>query len=231
MSVRVMTQVWETPMPAKDKLVLLALADCANDEGLAWPSITTLARKCGCDERTVQRNLRELEKACAVKREEVIGKGCRYIVTPRQYVTPGKKSPVTKTTKTPGKLPPKPSRTVNEGLADAKPMRAKGWPEIPDWIPAVPWNAYHKMRGNKRAKATPRAVELLLKDLTRWRAKGHDPGVILDASTVNNWTGLFEPKEVTNGKEFRGSGSNGPDKRSGLARAIDGELSALSAFP
>lgn len=125
-----MSAVWEFDLPAKDKLVLLALADCANDEGLAWPSIATLARKCGCDQRTIQRNLRDLEKRGLFRREEVIGKGCRYIFNPRQIATPGKTSPVTKTTKTPGKLPPKPSRTVN------KPKEARAH-ELPlDWSPA-----------------------------------------------------------------------------------------------
>jgi hypothetical protein len=38
-----------------EKLVLLALADCANDEGRCWPSASTLARKTGEGERTVRR--------------------------------------------------------------------------------------------------------------------------------------------------------------------------------
>jgi hypothetical protein len=84
MSVRVMSAVWAMDLPAKDKLVLLALADCANDEGIAWPSIATLARKCGCDERTIQRNLRGSELAGIIRREEVPGRGNRYHFNPRQ---------------------------------------------------------------------------------------------------------------------------------------------------
>lgn len=125
-----MTLVWDLKIPAKDKLILLALADCANDEGLAWPSIATMARKCGCDERTVQRNLRTLEEAGFIRREEVPGRGNRYHVLPRQIVTRVRKSPVTKTAKTPGKLPPKPSRTVNN-----KPEGAHALPD--GWMPVV----------------------------------------------------------------------------------------------
>lgn len=128
MSIRVMSAVWEMDLPAKSKLVLLALADCANDEGLAWPSIATIARKCGCDQRTVQRNLRDLESAGLIAREEVTGKGCRYRFSPRQIATPGKMSPVTKTTRTPGKLPPKPSRTVNT-KKQRHAIPANWWPE------------------------------------------------------------------------------------------------------
>lgn len=202
MSIRVMSRVWEMDLPAKDKLVLLALADCANDEGLAWPSIATLARKCGCDQRTVQRNLRDLEKRGLFTREEVNGKGCRYIFDPRHIVTPGKMSPATKTTETPGKSPPKPSRTVN-GLANAKPKRAKKSVSdfvVPAWVPAEPWAAYLEMRKDKGAWPTPKAVGMLIADLEGWRAKGHDPGAILNNSTKSNWTGLFEPKDKQNGQ-------------------------------
>jgi hypothetical protein len=34
MSVRLMAAVWRLDLPATDKLVLLALADAANDEGV-----------------------------------------------------------------------------------------------------------------------------------------------------------------------------------------------------
>jgi hypothetical protein len=132
MSVRVMSQVWEIDIPAKDKLVLLALADCASDEGLAWPSIATLARKCSRDERTVQRNLRELESAGHITREEVAGRGCRYRVHPRQNATPGKMSPVTKTTKTPGKMPPHPRQNATQSVKEPlEPSKVKSSDDDP----------------------------------------------------------------------------------------------------
>lgn len=42
------------------KLVLIALADAADDQGVCWPSVSTLARKCTVSTRTVQRSLRAL---------------------------------------------------------------------------------------------------------------------------------------------------------------------------
>ena len=42
--------------------MLLALADNANDEGVCWPSLTTIAKKAGMDERSARRILRRLEK-------------------------------------------------------------------------------------------------------------------------------------------------------------------------
>ena len=93
MSIRIMSDIWEMPFPPTDKLVFLALADCANDEGLAWPSIATIARKSGVSERTVQRSIRSGEKAGLIRREEVFGKGCKYYFTPNQALKAEKKQP------------------------------------------------------------------------------------------------------------------------------------------
>ena len=42
---------------------MLALADCANDQGICWPSTQTLAKKACMDVRTVLRGLKALEQA------------------------------------------------------------------------------------------------------------------------------------------------------------------------
>lgn len=94
--------------------------------------------------------------------------------------------------------------TIEEESNDSSlpliPHRDADWIEIPDWMPVEPWNGWLDMRKDKRKWPTPRAIELAITDLTTWRAKGHDPGRILDTSTLNNWTGLFEPKENPNGQ-------------------------------
>lgn len=46
MSIKLMTQVWEQAEAEGTKLLLLlALADMANDEGYCWPSYKTLSKK------------------------------------------------------------------------------------------------------------------------------------------------------------------------------------------
>lgn len=53
-----MTQVWESDIgPATKRLVLLALADSANDEGVCWPSVATVARKSGASRRATEEAL------------------------------------------------------------------------------------------------------------------------------------------------------------------------------
>ena len=88
MSVRVMTAVWALSLPDSEKLVLLALADCANDEGGCWPSMRTLATKCSKSDRTIQGAIKALAQAGHLTRNETIGKGCSYVVHPRSRCTP-----------------------------------------------------------------------------------------------------------------------------------------------
>jgi hypothetical protein len=50
-----MTKVWDSEFGSHtQKLVLLALADNASDEGLCWPSVKTIARKCELTEQGVR---------------------------------------------------------------------------------------------------------------------------------------------------------------------------------
>lgn len=63
MSVAIMTTCWKhSQARGTDLLVLLALADIANDDGECWPSIPHLAKKCRLDTRTTQRRIRSLEE-------------------------------------------------------------------------------------------------------------------------------------------------------------------------
>jgi hypothetical protein len=82
MSIRIMTNVWEhAGITPTQKLVLLALADWANDEGLCWPSINRLAAKSCLTPRCIQKTIRSLEDCDLIRREEVTGKGNRYWIT------------------------------------------------------------------------------------------------------------------------------------------------------
>lgn len=58
-----MSAVWKSAnVSGSHLLVLLALADFATDEGLAWPAIKTLAEKARISERQTQEVLRSLEE-------------------------------------------------------------------------------------------------------------------------------------------------------------------------
>jgi hypothetical protein len=64
MSIKRMTDVWEkSTHTSSDLLLLLALADNANDEGYCWPGIDKLCKKTRLSESTVIRRTRAIEKS------------------------------------------------------------------------------------------------------------------------------------------------------------------------
>lgn len=78
MSVRVMSWLWEhSPARGSELLMLLALADYGDDAGRnAYPSVTSLARKCRLGERAAQKVVGRLtEKGWLVVEQEGGGRG------------------------------------------------------------------------------------------------------------------------------------------------------------
>jgi hypothetical protein len=74
MSIRVMASVWDSKIDNQtDLLVLLALADFANDQGISWPSLEGLAQKSRSSVRNVQRILKRLELAGVLKVQRMGG--------------------------------------------------------------------------------------------------------------------------------------------------------------
>jgi hypothetical protein len=62
MSIRMMTQVWDQSQhKGSELLLLLAIADNANDQGVAYPSVRTLAKKTRLHPHHVKKLLRVLE--------------------------------------------------------------------------------------------------------------------------------------------------------------------------
>jgi hypothetical protein len=75
MSVYAMAAVWkQSRLKGPARLVLLAVADCCNDEGEAWPSIKTIAEKCLISERQVQSMLRRAAELGEIEIDEKGGK-------------------------------------------------------------------------------------------------------------------------------------------------------------
>jgi hypothetical protein len=69
MSVKALTWAFDQPISATEKVVLLALADYANESGVCWPSIALLVKRAHVGERTVQRSLQFLEDKGFITRE------------------------------------------------------------------------------------------------------------------------------------------------------------------
>lgn len=65
--------VWDTPLPQTRKMVLLSLADQANDHGECYPSIKSVASRCSVTTRAVYLALNDLEAEGWLTREPLPG--------------------------------------------------------------------------------------------------------------------------------------------------------------
>lgn len=101
-----------------DKLVLLALADNANDEGLCWPSIRTICKKTCLSERGVQASLQRLIHTKTLQRIIRNGRSSNFYVRPPQDIHPAQDAPRTGCTEPPQDMHPRGApyapRTVKE---------------------------------------------------------------------------------------------------------------------
>lgn len=67
MSVAAMHWAWNQVLPPAPKLILMALADNADDAGYCWPRVKKIAERCSVSERTVQRTLKNFETSALLK--------------------------------------------------------------------------------------------------------------------------------------------------------------------
>jgi Helix-turn-helix domain len=82
MSIQAMHYVfWQSPATMGARLVLLALANHANDAYLSWPAVQTVAHEARMDRRSVQRALRDLEDAGEIEAAGNYSRGGRRATT------------------------------------------------------------------------------------------------------------------------------------------------------
>lgn len=87
MSIEVMTAVWKLDLPRDEKIVLLAFADHADDDGFCFPSVGRIAWKCGYSTRSIQRKISDLVNERKILQivgveDHKNGKPTRYRVLP-----------------------------------------------------------------------------------------------------------------------------------------------------
>ena len=195
MSTIIMSQCWpiEGISPAQ-KAVLISLADQANDDGYCWPSVGTIAKRTCLSERAVQGAIKWLHSAGLLSSDERRGTSSVYRITPAAYAPPQEMRPAD-AAPTPADAAPKPSMNRQLNRKEPKDTRADATGFVlPDWIPADAWAAFMETRKTKKAKSTPYALGLIVKSLEAFKADGHDPLAILNASIKAGWSDVYPPK-------------------------------------
>ena len=139
MSIKIMNAVWHlSKQKGTPLLLMIAIADNANDNGEAWPGIEYLARKIRMSERQTQRLVRDLEKTdeLIVERGGGRGNAHRYFIlvgkSPEEVAAlKSKEKKGDKMSPFPGEPPAHPPRTKNGDKLSPFPEEAKKQPAEP----------------------------------------------------------------------------------------------------
>ncbi|MCF3985442.1 helix-turn-helix domain-containing protein [Pseudomonas aeruginosa] len=127
MSTIIMSACWPLQgMSPAQKAVLISLADQANDQGVCWPAVDSIATRCCLSKRAVQQAIKWLRGAGIVSVEERQGRSTMYSVTPAAYAPPQEMHPSSKFTPaanapTPADAAPPPPQDLRPTPADAAP--------------------------------------------------------------------------------------------------------------
>jgi hypothetical protein len=221
---------WIRPLQvtAPQKAVLWALADQADDDGEAWPSMAALVEATCLSERTVQgaiaalratgiisitpgggRHRTTLYRLSMAETPQAV-RGKRPTETPQETrETPQHmRDTPQQVRETPQELhpnPQEPPRTLkNPQPRERLPAVAI---DLPAWLPADAWASWCHHRRGKRW--TPEAAALSIRNLGKLREAGDEPRAVIEQSIANGWTGLFPLKNR--------SASAAPKRESNLA--------------
>jgi hypothetical protein len=189
-----MTLVWELELPDSEKLVLLALADCANDEGHCWPGITALKKKCSKSDRTVQIAIKMLCTKGHLTRREVLGRGCNYTVHPIVRFAPTPEATAPRSDCAPKRTPPtpeaasgKPLRTIIASEAKASSASRAKFPaplDVPDGV----WTDFLTSPKRRKAGMSATAYSGIANNLKILAEHGFPPGEMIALAVERGWT-------------------------------------------
>lgn len=223
MSMELMVKAMKTKVgnPLR-KLVLIKLADNANDMGECWPSYQHIADQCEIGRSTVKVHIRELEK-CGLLRREFRRKGelnqsnlfhlslagGAAAALPGAAGNPGGGAgaaprnshsfePVIEPVKQPVAKAPSRKKAKAEKF---DPMTAK-----PANVSATAWTDWCQHRKEIRKSLTATTCARQGKTL----AGHHDADAVINQSISNGWTGLF-PEKVLPGAKASAQRHAGPD--------------------
>lgn len=208
MSVRLMGQIWDLDIrPQGKKLVLLAFADAANDDGLTWIAIESqrgkrsICTKSSATVRSVQAHVSQLEADGYLERNETVGRGCLW----RVNATPAKLAGVHGATPAifappPAEFAGEPSINRHEQETAGERVTVEGGQcpisqrPLPAGVSLEQWEAFLDMRTSIAKPVLTYAAAILLAKLQEIADAGWHAGDALDRSTVNAWADVYEPE-------------------------------------
>lgn len=215
------------------KLVLLALCEHANAEGVCWPSVSRMALICDLSRQGVIDQLRALEKKGLIRAIREQGKSNRYCITPVKEVDQS-----TALTSQPLGLPPVNGVDHHQSTALTGPVNGVDpnhkEPSVEPSVEPSPWGGVKN--GNRLSWFPPGLTTPEFKDaFRRWEDHSHDSGKpltpgsrtailtqlqkvgepraieVIEGSLAGNWKSLvFDFDAKRNGSSERGAANPKP---------------------
>ena len=205
---------WEVPadLSPRARLVLLAMADYANEENQCWPAYNKLQQKCGISRPTISKAINELIEfgliARVRRRADDVQMSNLYLLkmskNPREELSKPLSKPLSKDgfTVTQRKNPnTEPKSKEGEIFEETSEEAIEAEVEFPAELNTpefqTQWKAYEAYRRENRFRPLkPSSVKAKLKEMSDW---GHAQALqAINDTIANGWQGIFPPKTPPN---------------------------------
>lgn len=202
MSFKLCAAVWDQELPYLQKLLLMALADHADDETCeCWPTHGHLAKKCGMGTATVKRCIKKLEKAGLLEVRSMTNNGYQVanVYTLKIGTTGVDQSDL------PGRSASTPrgdqsdlpiNKPINKNLSSNTPQtprkrcKADPFPRPPEVDPER-WDAFMAIRKRRKSVNSAMAYRLLMNKIRKAKDLGLDIAELFDAAIEGSWQTIY----------------------------------------
>lgn len=207
MSIKLMNRVWnDTSIKSTKKLLLLALADFSNDDGVCYPSQDTLVKKCGLNKATVNKYISEMQEEnllIQAKRNRKNGGrlSSKYLLFPEEnYQSLDEQDkdffePKFNIQTNAQSLASKPKNDTQSLASKPKPslyyINHHLYKQMTDEEKKA-FNEYLELRKSMKCKNTDSIIDRLL---SKYFEYGKDISIIENA-IISNWKDFYRPKKL-----------------------------------
>ncbi|CAK6616184.1 TPA: helix-turn-helix domain-containing protein [Providencia stuartii] len=202
---------WSLDLKAPQKILILSLADRADEYHCCYPSIQRLVKDTGLDKKTISKWINLMiedglisdtgERKGPTKRVRVLRLNIDAEYTQKRDDTEKGNIPKNGSLNVPknGSLNVPKNGSQNQSLETNNEPKKKGFDakkeSIPDWLDREIWFNWIDYRNEiKKPLKTKKTFELQVKFLLQCLEEGYSPEEIINQSITNGWQGLFKPK-------------------------------------
>jgi len=227
MSVDATRWAWQQDLKSTRKIVLLSLADRADEQNRCYPSIVRLVADTGVNRKTIMRAISDMENMGLIESEKALGKSNVYTLigvenrhekqsqkwyqSQNRHQSQNRDSTSPKIgTRTSPKIGTDQSQNRdtepnnNLTIEPNKNLTKGNKVELPDWIDADLWVLFIATRKEKKYTTNESWKKSILSQLGKARKNGHDVNDMIETSIANGWRGVvFDQHKVPVGGSAR----------------------------